>query len=307
MAELETKEKQKKEESVSSEEDYNEEEDEDFDPTRIDKDNDIETDSEAETESTDINSNNAKVAAKPVDYSRIESEYGGLVKTRRARHEEEEVNKRRKYENIQNTPISETAKSIWDEMQLQSKKRLSKHQGSNASIISAVVEDVGNTTADSTTNEEHITIERTYTFAGEVIHEKKTVPKFSAEGQEYLKNGKFKTPESQPKEPSVNNNKIDTITQEQRSKLRRPLKREPILEKIISGSIKPKLTTLEKSKLDWVNYVDKEGITDDLAIHNRDGYLAKQDFLDRVETHKDKKYKEFRKTQLAMQLQTQQK
>ncbi|SMN22564.1 similar to Saccharomyces cerevisiae YBR231C SWC5 Protein of unknown function, component of the SWR1 complex, which exchanges histone variant H2AZ (Htz1p) for chromatin-bound histone H2A [Maudiozyma saulgeensis] len=306
MTELDIK---KKEADVSSEEEYNEEEDEDFDPTKIDKDNDIDTDSEVETETNEtmINNNNVKIPTKSMDYSRIESESGGLVKTRRARLEEEEANKRYKYENIQNTPISDTVKSIWDEMQLQSKKRLSRHQGSNTSIISDIVEDITASSTENHINGEQITIERTYKFAGEVIHEKKIVPRFSAEGQEYLKNSKFNTSETQPREPLEHTSKIDTVTQEERSKLRRPLKREPILEKIIAGSIKPKLTTLEKSKLDWVNYVDKEGITDDLAIHNRDGYLAKQDFLDRVETHKDKKYKEFRKTQLAMQLQNQQK
>lgn len=287
---------------VASSDDYNEEEDEDFDPTRtdtIDNSNESESDTEIDNKKEHINNN--------LDYSKIESDTGGLIKTRRARYKEAELNKRRKYENIQGTPISDTARNIWDEMNLESKKRLSRQQGSNVSII-ADPREISESLENNTGNVEQITIERTYKFAGETIHEKKIVPKYSAEGQEYLKNSKFqKSNDVDTTTNPTTDTKDNVEIPEERSNLRRPLKREAILEKIIAGSIKPKLTTLEKSKLDWVNYVDKEGITDDLQLHNRDGYLAKQDFLDRVETQKDKKYKEFRKTQLAMQLQTQQK
>lgn len=279
---------------VESEEDYNEEEDEDFDPTKNEKqgDDNISSDSEDEVEYKDVSEQDKSGPS----YANIESETGGLVKTRRARQIEDEANRKRKYNNLKEGTISENAMNTWEEMMKESTVRLSRHAGSNRSVISDAVEE-----PKADLKEEQITIERTYKFAGETIHEKKTVPKFSAEGQEYLKNLKFKNnaPNSNPTEKTADN-------ATQHLNLRRPLKREPILEKIISGSIKPKLTTLEKSKLDWVNYVDKEGITDELNLHNRDGYLAKQDFLDRVESHKDKKYKAFRKTQLAMQLQEQQ-
>ena len=61
-------------------------------------------------------------------------------------------------------------------------------------------------------------------------------------------------------------------------------------------------TTLEKSKLDWATYIDKEGINEELVLHNKDGYLAKQDFLNRVETFKDDKYREMRKVQLQQRM-----
>lgn len=282
------------EKPVDSEEDYNEEEDEDFDPTKTERhaDDDVSSDSDEETEDRDVPS----TSKEGPNYSNIESETGGLVKTRRARQVEEEANRKRKYNSLKEGSISTNAISTWEDMMKESSARLSRHVGSNRSVISDAVEE-----PQTDLKQEQITIERTYKFAGETIHEKKTVPKFSAEGQEYIKNLKFKGNAATVNSTSEPNE--DTAS---RLNLRRPLKREPILEKIISGSIKPKLTTLEKSKLDWVNYVDKEGITDELALHNRDGYLAKQDFLDRVESHKDKKYKAFRKTQLAMQLQEQQ-
>lgn len=44
---------------------------------------------------------------------------------------------------------------------------------------------------------------------------------------------------------------------------------------------KPKISVLEKSKLDWDTFKKKEGIEEDLRIHNKgkEGFLQKQDFL----------------------------
>lgn len=48
---------------------------------------------------------------------------------------------------------------------------------------------------------------------------------------------------------------------------------------------KNKLSVLEKSKLDWDNFKQKEGIAEQLQTHNKgkDGYLEKQDFLQRAD------------------------
>jgi hypothetical protein len=43
------------------------------------------------------------------------------------------------------------------------------------------------------------------------------------------------------------------------------------------------MNTLEKSKLDWQGYVDREGIRDDLKYKNKDGYMEKVAFLQRVD------------------------
>jgi len=45
---------------------------------------------------------------------------------------------------------------------------------------------------------------------------------------------------------------------------------------------KPKLNVIEKSKLDWNQYVRKEGIRDELTHHNKDGYLERKAFLERT-------------------------
>ncbi|KAF9192453.1 Craniofacial development protein 1 [Haplosporangium sp. Z 767] len=57
----------------------------------------------------------------------------------------------------------------------------------------------------------------------------------------------------------------------------------------------PKLNTLEKSKLDWRNFVGKEGIEDELKHHNKDGYMEKVAFLQRTDERRDKEYQMLKK------------
>ncbi|KAI8989994.1 bucentaur or craniofacial development-domain-containing protein [Pilobolus umbonatus] len=45
----------------------------------------------------------------------------------------------------------------------------------------------------------------------------------------------------------------------------------------------PKMNTLEKSRLDWQGYVDREGIREELKYKNKDGYMEKVAFLNRVD------------------------
>ena len=46
-----------------------------------------------------------------------------------------------------------------------------------------------------------------------------------------------------------------------------------------------KLNTVEKSRMDWAGYVDKEGFKDDLELASKSkaSYAARQDFLARSE------------------------
>ncbi|KAI9321244.1 bucentaur or craniofacial development-domain-containing protein [Dichotomocladium elegans] len=45
----------------------------------------------------------------------------------------------------------------------------------------------------------------------------------------------------------------------------------------------PKMNTLDKSRADWQGFVDREGIQDDLKYKNKDGYMEKVAFLNRVD------------------------
>ena len=146
-----------------------------------------------------------------------------------------------------------------------------------------------NTSTARPPSEDVINIKRTYVFAGETITEEKLVPKSSAEARLFL--------ESQQKGPSS--------TLSSHPPLRRPKKRvskfEPNPEGIVKGLMPsttkgPKLNTIEKSKLDWAGFVDKEGIKEELDVAEKakDGYLGRFDFLGRVEAKREEELRNAR-------------
>ncbi|XP_059489292.1 craniofacial development protein 1 isoform X2 [Neocloeon triangulifer] len=59
-----------------------------------------------------------------------------------------------------------------------------------------------------------------------------------------------------------------------------------------------KLSTLEKSKLDWQNFKSKEGLAEEIQTHNRgkQGYLERQDFLERADHRRFEIEKQMRAT-----------
>jgi len=60
------------------------------------------------------------------------------------------------------------------------------------------------------------------------------------------------------------------------------MKRKSKLEDMAKGNKAVKLNVLEKSRIDWAGFVDKEGIHDDLKRFNKDGYVERQEFLRRM-------------------------
>ncbi len=142
--------------------------------------------------------------------------------------------------------------------------------------------------SDPPSTETMITIKRTYIFAGETITEEKLVPKSSAEARLYLQS------------LQEGNNSSAPVT---KPPLRRPKKRTSMFEPNPDGMVKgltpaggnkgPKLNTIEKSKLDWAGFVDKEGIAEELddATKAKEGYLGRMDFLGRVEAKREEEMK----------------
>ncbi|XP_058121626.1 craniofacial development protein 1 [Anopheles ziemanni] len=61
---------------------------------------------------------------------------------------------------------------------------------------------------------------------------------------------------------------------------------------------KNKLTTLEKTKLDWTSFKQNEGIAEELQTHNKgkDGFLERRDFLERTDLRQFEIEKSFRQT-----------
>ncbi|XP_039260325.2 craniofacial development protein 1-like [Styela clava] len=122
---------------------------------------------------------------------------------------------------------------------------------------------------------ETITVTKVYDFAGEDVKITKVVDKKSKEGQSHLK----------------------TRTMGASTSLPLTTKRKGGLQGILGKMEKrPKLSTLEKSKLDWQNYKDEEGIEDELKIYNKgkDGYVEKQLFLERTDFRQFEKERDIR-------------
>lgn len=224
---------------------------------------------------------------KNANYSRIESDIGGLIKTRTQRALEEQQSKQ--YRNASDIKSSVNIDDLWKNLQQQSKERLKRNFSSSSPSPSD--------TPQPLTSNDKIKIKRKYEFAGEIVTEDRWVDRESAEAREYLNSIKNK-PNTEVETKDDKDKSKDTRGTDGK-KLRIKRKRPPLLEGIISGAIKPKFNTLEKSKLDFAQFVDKEGIDDELRQHNKNGYLEKQDFLSRVEFFKDTQIKEMRKKELA--------
>lgn len=127
---------------------------------------------------------------------------------------------------------------------------------------------------------EMVKIRRKYKFAGKNHDEEIEVPKDSAMAKEYFNSLKF---------DDVNENAKDDTTEKvvkKKDNLIRPLKRKSILQDIINGKNTQfkNLSTLEKSKMDWANYVDKSKISHEELKEgwagNKGGFLERQKFLE---------------------------
>ncbi|OJD34556.1 swr1p complex component [Diplodia corticola] len=199
------------------------------------------------------------------------------------------------------------------------------------------------------TEEEMITIKRTYDFAGDRITEERQVPKSSAEAKLYLAHQQGKPDKQQSSAtPDVDSKDKDAAGGEEaqeaaRPGVRRPLHRPSRFDPNPTAEVKglspekqltwarrrilldpnaatplststalnttadaqaanaaaiaakkgrdkaQKLNTVDKSRLDWAGYVDKEGIADELDEYGRakEGYLGRMDFLNRVDERRE--------------------
>lgn len=129
---------------------------------------------------------------------------------------------------------------------------------------------------DSETKDaKRLTITKVFDFAGEEVRVTKEVDFSSREAKTFINQQDKGQLEPSPAPPR-------TITASS-SGVKRAVGMSGILGKL--GSKKQKLSTLEKSKLDWETFKEQEGIGDELALHNRgkDGYIERKAFLERVD------------------------
>lgn len=125
-------------------------------------------------------------------------------------------------------------------------------------------------------NVEKVKITKVFEFAGEEVRVEKEVPADCAEARLSLP-------------LSVNTISDSTQSRGAAGARGRGIRKGGGLSGISSvlGQLgkKAKISTLEKSKLDWDSYKKEKNIEEEISTHNKgkDGYLEKQDFLQRAD------------------------
>lgn len=122
---------------------------------------------------------------------------------------------------------------------------------------------------------EKVKITKVFDFAGEEVRVTKEVDAASKEAKSFLKQTEKEKPQALVTSAAT--------PLPAGSGIKRTSGMSSLLGKI--GAKKQKMSTLEKSKLDWESFKEEEGIGEELAIHNRgkEGYIERKAFLDRVD------------------------
>jgi hypothetical protein len=140
---------------------------------------------------------------------------------------------------------------------------------------------------------ELVRIKRTYNFAGKVHTEEKLVARDSAEGKLYLASlpttGETVNDGAEPKRMprkafrSAFEPILDPTATGRRTDLNLGVSVRLRARELAAGA--KKLNTVEKSRMDWAGFVDREGIKDELELagKSKDSFVTRQDFLARSE------------------------
>lgn len=287
---------QKKPETLDEEDEEDEEDDDDYvlDSNNNEKPNEVVSD---DGEDDYIDDEDRKSIAQ---YSSIESSNGGLIKTRKQRQLEEEENiKNKKQSNIKQSSTNVDINSIWAELNSTSKTASSASATPSPQPLASPntpsnnidnISLTGKSDFNISDKNKKIKITRTYEFAGKMISEEKWVDADSQEAKAHSNSTAIKN--DADKTSVLASNLSSTSKSHSNPNLRKKRKRGSLLDAVISNSSKTKLSTLEKSRLDWATYVDKNKINDELKYKNKAGFLEKQDFLSRVDSRRDNLLKE---------------
>lgn len=202
-------------------------------------------------------------------------------------------------------PVTIDVDALWEQMKSGSSIAPAPPQAESTYKDGAATQSVpgpdtaGNASANLTTDAsldppDMIRIKRKYNFAGRVHTEEKLVPRDSAEAKLYL--------ESQAGAPLPDDDPSAPTRKVPRKAFRSAF--EPVLEPLqrrgdlnlgVSARLEArdarakKLNTVEKSRMDWAGFVDKEGIKDELELAGRSkgSYAERQDFLARSEARRE--------------------
>ncbi|KAJ4398835.1 swr complex subunit [Didymella pomorum] len=235
---------------------------------------------------------------------------GGLIKTRAQRAVEK--TERRQLASIEGATVD--VEVLWAQMMSAPLRPVQPTRVQEARAPEAAP--AVTQTNEAPIEEELLTLTKTFVFAGQNTTEEKQVPRSQLD--KYTADGwKPTTAVKSAEAPNAPPKKLE-------SRVRRPLKRPsrfdpnptgyvralapehqltwprkdiapvaPPPETTIDGLKKPekaaKLNVVDKSRMDWSGFVDKEGIAEELQEHgkSKDNYMSRQDFLAGVEARKE--------------------
>lgn len=139
---------------------------------------------------------------------------------------------------------------------------------------------------------ELIQIKRTYNFAGKVHTEEKLVPRDSAEAKLFFASEDAVTTADTLPEKRDTRKAFRSAFEPHTD----PLPQRADLNLGMAARMQAgrdaqakKLNTVEKSRMDWAGFVDKEGIKDELTLAGKakGSYAAREDFLARSEARRE--------------------
>ncbi|CAG9937705.1 unnamed protein product [Clonostachys rosea f. rosea IK726] len=233
----------------------------------------------------------AKSKAKTSNEDDDEGGEGGLIKTRHQRAAEKE--ERRMATN--NGPVTIDVDAVWQQMlagKPASKPAEKVDQSEQGADSNTSTEKATASAAASDDPSELVRIKRTYNFAGQVHTEEKMVHRDSAEAKLYFASEGQEVPANAPPAKRVAKKAFRSAFEP----ITDPLPQRADLNLGMAARMQAgkdaqakKLNTVEKSRMDWAGYVDKQGIKDELELagKSKHSYTAREDFLARSEARRE--------------------
>nr|XP_003704642.1 PREDICTED: craniofacial development protein 1 [Megachile rotundata] len=260
------------------------EDDEDYVPDGVDSEpvSEVESEGDAESGPEDENDENKRETTKKAGTKRNKVTKSKSKKHRRGKklkksEEKEEEEEEEKEESKETKKLTEEeekkrADSLWADF-MKDTAIVSKSKPQEA--ISKSKEK--SPPLEKPKVEEKVKITKVFEFAGEEVKIEKEVPIDSAEARLTLSS-------AENSEKTGNS----TAPAGRGSGRGRGFKRAGLggISSVLTQiGKKAKISTLEKSKLDWDNYKKEENLEEEISTHNKgkDGYLERQDFLQRAD------------------------
>nr|OQO27979.1 hypothetical protein B0A51_05104 [Rachicladosporium sp. CCFEE 5018] len=304
--------------------DYDENEDEDFAPTAAVGEDDVSSSSDDEDAPTNapkkrkakvtfedeelVSGDEVTIKERKSKKRKIDKEddesggEGGVVRTRAQRAVEKEQKKLRKAQEKREVTVD--VEALWAELSALPTGRPVRPLPSATDTTTALGDEDKENRDSVKTSEKLVKIRRRIAFAGEITEVEEEVPASSAAAQAYLasnptdgdENVKTTTLQRPLRRPSsFEPNPLATIRGVPPEKLRprAPSRTDVLLatQRLEDERKKKaeKMSTVQKSALDWRGFVRKEGIESEMEEYGKSkrGFLAREEFLDRVAGKKE--------------------